>query len=390
MTQTTTPPRNSPQPADSSPGRAWRQAPLRSALCGVLLLAALLSMACAQPQLPAAGTTTPSSPITVYFTQPSDQTGDGVDQRVIADLDQARKTIDVASFDFNLPSVTNALARAQSRGVAVRIVVDEENGAQILRASDAPDKQQFNALQALADAHIPVVDGGRSNGLMHNKFILIDGAILYVGSWNMSFNDTFRNNNNLLRIANNALIANYQAKFHELFVERRFGAKATVGAQTSRITTGGLAMENYFSPSDGVMDKLVALVRGATKSVHFLAFTYTSADLADAMIARDKAGVRVQGVIESRGASQGALPRLFCAGIAVKTDGNPNTMHHKVIILDSETIVTGSFNFTQSADRYNDENVLVLHDRALAAQYEQEFDRVVGAAKQPTGVSCAA
>lgn len=334
--------------------------------------------------------TTPPSAITVYFTNPATQATNGIDQYVVADLDRAKKTIDVASFDFNLPDVTDALARAQSRGVVVRVVLDEVNGTQILRASDAPGKKQTDALQALAAAHIPVVDGGRSNGLMHNKFILIDGAILFVGSWNMSFNDTFRNNNNLLRITHSTLIANYQAKFEEMFVKHLFGAKSTVGALTPKLTVGGVAVENYFSPRDKVMSKLVAQVRGATKSVHFLAFAYTSADLANAMIAKKNAGVTVEGVIESRGASQGALPGLFCAGIAVKTDGNPNTMHDKVIILDGETVITGSFNFTQSADAYNDENVVILHDRALATLYEQEFGRIVAAAKQPTNVNCAA
>lgn len=355
----------------------------------VVLIAVAAGMLRRQPTQPGQ-ITTPTSAIAVYFTGPSGQVSNGVDQRVVADLDRARKTVDLASFDFNLPSVTNALVRAQSRGVTVRVVLDEENGTQTLRASDAPDKQQFDALPTLSAAHIPVADGGRSTGLMHNKFILIDGAILYTGSWNMSFNDTFRNNNNLLRITNHELVANYQAKFNEMFVDHRFGAKSTVGASTPRLTMDGITVENYFSPHDHIMSKLVALVDGAKSSVHFLAFTFTSPDLADAMIARDKAGVGVRGVIENRGALQGVLPDLFCKGIAVRTDGNQYTMHDKVIILDGQTVITGSFNFTQSADRYNDENVIILHDPALAALYEQEFGRIVAAAKQPSNVRCAA
>ncbi|MGE5334836.1 MAG: phospholipase D-like domain-containing protein [Nitrososphaerota archaeon] len=364
---------------------------LFGALSGIVLIAILIGvLAGALRRQPPAPVTTLPPDIAVYFTDPSHPATGGIDQRVVADLDKATRTIDVASFDFNLPSVTNALVHAQARGVAVRMVVDEENGTQVLRASDAPDKTQFNALQALAAAHIPVVDGGRSNGLMHNKFIVIDSAILYTGSWNMSYNDTFRNNNNLLRIANSALIANFQAKFNEMFVDHRFGTKAIIGARVSHLTIDGVKVENYFSPRDEVMSKLVALVDGATTSVHFLAFTYTSAGLAAAMIARQQAGVEVQGVIENRGASQGALPELFCSGIAVETDGNPYTMHDKVIILDDQTVITGSFNFTQSADKYNDENVVILHSPAIAALYEQEFARIAAAARQPANVNCAA
>jgi phosphatidylserine/phosphatidylglycerophosphate/cardiolipin synthase-like enzyme len=364
-----------------------------SALTAIAVLIALL-IGPLRRQAPAPPATveiaTPSPDITVYFTEPSSQISAGLDQLVVADLDGAKKTIDVASFDFNLPSVTNALARAERRGVAVRVVLDEKNGTQILRASDSPEKKQFNALDALGTARIPVVDGGRATGLMHNKFILIDDAILFVGSSNLSYNDTFRNNNNLLRITNATLIANYQARFNEMFVARRFGTNATVGTLAPRLMIDGATVENYFSPRDRVMRKLVTLVSGARKSVHFLAFTYTNPDLAAAMIARARVGVQVQAVIENRGASQGALPSLFCNSVAVQTDGNQYTMHDKVIILDGQTVITGSYNFTQTADKYNDDNVVVLHDPALAGVYEHEFARIVAEAKQPSALNCAA
>ena len=140
-----------------------------------------------------------------------------------------------------------------------------------------------------------MVNGGRSSGLMHDKIIIIDGKILYMGSWNMSYNDTFRNNNNLLRITNATLIANYQAKFNELFVDKRFGTHAQVGSQTPQLTINGVQVENYFSPVDNVMDKLVAYVQGAQKSIRFMIFTYTDTDLANAMIARYQAGCRYRG-----------------------------------------------------------------------------------------------
>jgi phosphatidylserine/phosphatidylglycerophosphate/cardiolipin synthase-like enzyme len=51
-------------------------------------------------------------------------------------------------------------------------------------------------------------------------------------------------------------------------------------------------------------------------------------------------------------------------------------MHHKVIILDNETVILGSFNFSRSADEKNDENVLVIHDKDVAAQFRAEFKRI--------------
>ena len=328
----------------------------------------------------------------VYFTNPNppDNVGNGIDQYVVADVGQAKNSIDVTSFDLNLPSFVNALVAANQHGVKVRVVVDEVNGSQKLSASESPTGQDFDAVQTLNAAGITVVDGGRSSGLMHDKMIIIDGKILYMGSWNMSYTDTFRNNNNLLRITDPTLIANYQAKFNELFVDKRFGTHAQVGSQTPRMTIGGVQVENYFSPVDNVMDKLVSYVQGAQTSIRFIIFTYTDTNLANAMIARYQAGIDTQGVIENRGASNGAMVPLFCAKVPVKLDGNKYTMHHKVIVIDGSIVITGSFNFTVSADKENDDNVLVIHNADLAKLYLQEFDRVWGLATDPdpTKITC--
>ncbi len=334
----------------------------------------------------------------VYFTAPTaadantdaNATDKSVIRYVLPVINAAQKSIDVTSFDLNLPTFTNALVSAKKRGVQVRVVVDGVEGNQTLKASDAPGNQAFDATKTLTGAGITVVNGGRSNGLMHNKIIIVDGSTLLMGSWNMSYNDTFRNDNNVLQITSQKLIANYQAKFNELFVDKRFGTKAKVGAQNPQLNLDGVQVENYFSPPDNVMDKLVGYVNGAKKSIRFIAFTYTHPDLSAAMVARAKAGVKVEGVIENRGASRGALVPLFCAKLPVKTDGNKYTMHHKVIIIDDETVITGSFNFTATADNANDDNVLVIHSPAVAALYNQEFARVYGMGEtpQPADVTC--
>jgi phosphatidylserine/phosphatidylglycerophosphate/cardiolipin synthase-like enzyme len=328
----------------------------------------------------------------VYFTNPNppDDTQNGIDQFVVPVLNSATQTIDVASFDLNLPSVVNALVEASQRGVKVRVVTDEENGSQDLEAKLSPGGKAFKALSVFKAAKIPVVDGGRSNGLMHDKIIIVDGKTLFMGSWNMSYNDTFRNNNNLLQITDPTLIANYQAKFNEMFVNKDFGTHAEVGAQKSSMTIDGVQVENYFSPVDEVMQKLVQYVKGSRKSIRFMIFTYTHPDLSAAMIAQAKAGVDIQGVIENRGASQGALVPLFCAKLPVKVDGNKYTMHHKVMIIDDSIVVTGSFNFTDSADTANDDNLLVIHSPAVAALYLQEFERVDSLAQSPNAsdISC--
>lgn len=323
--------------------------------------------------------------LTVYFTDPNppDDVNNGVDQYIVPLLDSATASIDLASFDLNLPSVLEALVNAQGRGVQVRVVYDGENGETELDAEKSPTGEAIDAVTMLENAGVPLVDGGRSNGLMHDKMIIVDGRTLVMGSWNVAYNDTYRNNNNVLVITDPTLIANYQAKFNEMFVARRFGTQAELGARTSFLTAGGVRVANYFSPPDGVMEKLVGVVGGAQRSIRFMAFTYTHRDLADAMIARHNAGVDVAGIFESRASTQGAMVPLYCAGVPVKVDGNGYTMHHKVIIIDDRFVITGSFNFTVSADESNDDNLIVIDNPALAGLYLQEYQRLDSIARPP-------
>ncbi|MFZ6026887.1 MAG: phospholipase D-like domain-containing protein [Chloroflexota bacterium] len=326
--------------------------------------------------------------LTVYFTDPNppDDLDKGIDRFILPLVEAAEQTIDVVSFDVNLPSVVNALTAAHQRGVQVRVLYDGEEGdAEV----DNDFVGLFNGIDALEDANVLLVDGGRSNGLMHNKMIIIDGKTLVMGSWNVSYNDTFRNNNNILLITAAPIIANYQAKFDEGFEEERFGTKALVGPPNPTMNIDGVAVENYFSPEDEVMEKLVAYVQAAKKSIHFYAFTYTHPNLSAAMIAQYENGLDVQGVIENRGASQGALVPLYCANVPVKTDGNKYTMHHKVIVIDGEIVITGSFNFTKSADEANDDNILVFHHPALAGLYEAEYQRMLAVAGEPDAAKMA-
>ena len=91
----------------------------------------------------------------------------------------------------------------------------------------------------------------------------------------------------------------------------------------------------------------------------------------------------IKGVVEAR-SSEGEYSqylRLRDFGINVLKDKNKKTMHHKVFIIDKNIVITGSFNPTESADKRNDENILIIHDSTIAGKYLGEFDRVWDLAK---------
>lgn len=310
----------------------------------------------------------PTGEIRVLFTAPiypdEGLRRGGIDERLATAIDAATRTVDVAAFDLDLETVTEALIRAYRRGVRVRLVTD----------TDYEDELGPERLRA---AGIPVVADERS-AFMHNKFVVIDGAQVWTGSWNLTDNGTYRNNNNVLVINSQKLAENYTTEFEEMFIERQFGPTSPENTPHPRLKIGEVLVETHFESEGNVRARIIELVADATSSVYFMAFAFTDDDIAQAMVGRHRAGLEVRGVIEAR--NTGGIGSVFepmeQSGVDVLPDGNPYVMHHKVIIIDEEIVVTGSYNFSASAASRNDENVLIVHSSEIAAQYVSEFQRV--------------
>lgn len=311
---------------------------------------------------------TPEGWYSLYFTVPQSDSGaslrGGPDSHLAEALDAAETSVDVATYDLNLWSVRDALLRAHEREVQVRVIVDSDN---ILGAE----------VEALTAEGIPVL-GDRREPLMHHKFVVIDHEEVWTGSMNLTISDAYFNDNNLLRIAAEALAQDYTREFEEMFLEDRFGALSRADTPYPTVEVDGTRLDVYFSPDDGVASALVGLIAEASRSIRFMAYAFTSQDIAEAMLDRARMGVEVQGVLEGSQLGAGDTPysRLKQAGLDVRLDANPRNMHHKVIILDEAIVITGSYNFSRSAELRNDENLLVLHDPEIAAQYQTEFERV--------------
>ncbi len=340
----------------------------RAAVFGALLL--LLFLLFLRTSRVSEGAPAPevSGGVEVRFTRPSlagPQTlRGGPEAALVGAIDAADRSVDMAIYDLDLASVSASLLRAQRRQVEVRLVVESDNldGAEIHR---------------LIAAGIPVVgDGGEP--LMHDKFTVIDGEEVWTGSMNYTVNDAYYNDNNLIRLVSEPAALAYAAEFDEMFHQARFGALSSVGNGAQVVALPAGPAEIYFSPEDGPAARIVELIEAAQDEVVFLAFALTSDPIAAALEQRAAGGVKVRGVMDA-GQANGAGSRyqeLRQAGVEVRLDGNPDRMHHKVIVIDGRTVITGSYNFSRSAETQNDENLIILHDADLAARYLEEFKRV--------------
>jgi phosphatidylserine/phosphatidylglycerophosphate/cardiolipin synthase-like enzyme len=315
--------------------------------------------------------------VRVYFTTPDKPPASAeIVKALVGHISQARTTIDVAAFELDNVVITDALVTAVKRGVKVRLVTEtnylEESGVHALKA-----------------VGVPVVDDQRDGALMHNKFMVFDRTSVWMGSMNFTENCAYKNNNHGVFIDDVRVAENYATKFAWMHERHKFGGLPDKSARIPNpvvTLADGTRLENYFSTHDHIAAKLTEKIKAAQARIHFLAFSFTHKAMGNAMLARAAAGVEVQGVFEKSQAASGysEYTAMRAAGgrVSVFLDANPRNMHHKVLILDDETVVAGSFNFSDGADKQNDENVVIFTSRPLVQRFEEEFQRVYWAAKQ--------
>lgn len=318
----------------------------------------------------------------VYFTAPSNtrdrsQYQGGVDEELAKIIDGVQNTLDIAAFEFNSEALTEAVLRAHERGVQIRIVTDDEHGLE----------DDDSTLIELEAEDIPIVDDSRS-ALMHNKFMLMDGITVWTGSMNFTVNGSYRNNNNGLWIRSRPAVETYQAEFDEMFAGE-FGPRSPEG-DSRAFTQNGTPIEIHFASEDDVLSPIIREINSAQDNIRFMTFSFTRDDVGNALLERANAGIDIQGVFETTGSETqySEMPRLLCAGVDVRQDGNRGILHHKVFIIDGQTVISGSFNISNNAVESNDENVIIIKDPDLAALYLQEFSRVQGIATRADDIDC--
>lgn len=342
-------------------------------------------------EIPVEASPPPASPQwwQVYFTDPLIFNDPGnyagsVEDKLIQQINAAQTSIHISAFEFSLTPVAEALIAAHNRGVQVQWLTDDKNG---LNYDTQPGRGQFAMLLA---AGIEVKDDARS-ALMHNKFWIFDGHTVWTGSTNATVNGIFKQNNNVLVIHSTEIAYIYEREFQELW-SGRFGPRAPSTVNTQWAILDGTPIQVLFSAEDRAVDHLVALVNDAETSIRFLAFSFTDYPLAKAMIDRSAAGVDLKGIYETFGSTgTGSEMKTFlCAGLLVRQDGNGSFLHHKVIIIDEQIVVTGSLNYSSNADESNEENVVILDNPDIANLYLQEFDKLWGQAHdvEPGTVTC--
>ncbi|MGQ9843453.1 MAG: phospholipase D-like domain-containing protein [Spirochaetota bacterium] len=309
-------------------------------------------------------------PIEVYFTTPEkEEQTTAIQKALLQKIIHSTTSIYAALFEITDLLIIDALCKAKTNGIDVKLVLESERLSEQVKA-------KFEA------SNIPIRFDNRKE-FMHNKFFIFDNKAVWTGSYNITPREAKLNNNNALYIESEEIASIYLAEFNEMFEEGIFGNRTEYIpfpflSNKYFVKLSDIDINVYFSPDDDIERIIMKLIEKAKQSIYFLAFSFTSDAIGEAMITKHKQGIAVKGVFEKRDIKNvnSEYIKLKVEGLDVLYDANINTMHHKVIIIDNEWVITGSYNFSKNAKKRNDENCIMIRSPEIAKLYIQEFEKI--------------
>jgi hypothetical protein len=330
----------------------------------------------------------------VYFNKPTgttDGNSPGLDFRFKNYVDTARDTTIYAAFyDIDNSTAILALNSALNRGCTVYLICD----------AGATNNSIFTSSITISPAYKVRTSSGSQ---VHNKFCVIKGSSVWTGSWNPTNNDTYQNNNNAIVIRSSSIAEIYYNEFLHMWDN---GGGGTVGsAKTLTANNGkieyinGVKVKIYFSPYNlptvGGTNKVISneikgtnVISGARESVSFCLFSFTITDdsqIYDSLVDVINKGVEVYGIFDiTQGDNNSTYAKLRSSGAYVTYNASPRNinynLHHKFAVIDPFTtnakVITGSHNWSNSANTSNDENTLIIYSTGIAKVYYEEFQKL--------------
>ncbi|WP_019506553.1 phospholipase D-like domain-containing protein [Pleurocapsa sp. PCC 7319] len=384
-----------------------------------------------------------------------ERSGDNLEAVIIEQIATANDTIDLAVQELNLPLIAQALVKSHRSGVKVRVVLDNnysqslsELTPQEVKRLNRRDRQKYNeyfqlvdlnrngtlstteiaqqdALVILRQADIPLIDdtadGSKGSGLMHHKYLVIDGQKVIAGSANFTLSgihgdfsnrETKGNINHLLTIDNVDVAGLFTEEFDYMWgdnsdggINSKFGLAKPWRSPIS-ITWKNTEITIQFSPtssnkkdwqlsSNGSIGKVL---NQANDSIDLALFVFSEQEIADILQQKQQEGVKIRGVFDPSFAFRYYSEVLDMLGVTLyyhcqaeannnpwqkplETIGTPlvnvgDKLHHKFSLIDSQIVISGSQNWSKAANYNNDEALIIINNPTVAKHFDQEFQRL--------------
>lgn len=312
-----------------------------------------------------------------------------IDDTLIAYINRASETIDFTIYNYNnqnISDITVALNAAHARGVKLRII-----------SCGTANNFGFEELTETVP-YMKSPDKNSRDGLMHNKFVIFDAhstnpnvPIVWTGATNFTDGQINSDPNNVIIVQDQSLALTYEIEFEEMWgsvnetpspENARFGMFKKDNTPHEFII-GGKRVECYFSPSDGTNQKLLEAINTTDSDLSIASMLITRTDLAYSIRDAKERGVAVNIVTNAAGDNTDPVNEILNGALGVGhfvyNEFVKGIMHHKYAIIDQSApnsdpiLITGSHNWSASANDRNDENTLIIHDETIANIYYQNF-----------------
>lgn len=324
---------------------------------------------------------------------------DDLEKVIVEFIDGAQKRLEIAVQELESLPIAQAIIRARQRKLLVKLVVEQD----YLKAGKArarpfeeggehePNRRIHNAIcRARIDIKVDY-----NTSIFHQKFIVRDRASLLTGSTNFTPTGTAKNLNHLIVIHDAKVAKIYAREFKEI-QQGHFGRLNEGHDPTpSDVTVSDLPIRVLFAPDHNPEMEIMKQMLKARERIDFAIFTFSkSSGIDDTMLRLLDLPLPIRGAFDLRQGVQkwAAIKPLRAKGaelFGVPPGGGVGKLHHKLMVLDGQVVIGGSFNYTGPANNLNDENIIILGDlesqsaAAKAAQKKigkfalKEIDRII-------------
>ena len=321
-------------------------------------------------------------------------------RKVIVDfIDGATKRLDIAVQELDCLDIAKAVIRARQRKICVRLVL-EGNYLTVKKAIANPfeSKGENETNRLIHDAILRSAINVKSDfnpKIFHQKFIIRDGNDLLTGSTNFTDTGTSTNLNHIVLIHDAKVASIYSKEFREI-MQGHFG-KLNEGHDPTpdKVSVSEIPMRILFAPDHSPEMEIMKQMLKASRRIDFAIFTFAqSSGIDDTMITLKNAGIKIRGALDGKQANQdwAATHPIQQAGVElyyVPKQEALRKLHHKLMVIDEQVVIVGSFNYTGPANRFNDENIIILGDlkstntssiskqKRLSSYALNEIDRII-------------
>jgi len=317
--------------------------------------------------------------IELYFGPAELNQPDDLEAAIIDFINGAKDILHIAVQELDNENIARAVIDARLRGVTV-VLIMEFDYLTVDKAppdpwqpfggdsGNEPNRKIYNAmLRAGVDVRTDI-----NPKIFHQKFIVRDpgGAksALLTGSANFTVTDTHKNLNHIVIIHGKKASEVYEVEFTELETGNFGQFRSRFYPAPKEMTVSGIRIRILFAPDHSPEMEIMKQMLKAKQQIDFAIFTFSqSSGIDDTMVALQKSGIKIRGIFDKgQGNQQWASTRILQSNnikvFLAEKDPKLRKLHHKLMVIDKNTIIAGSFNYTDPANTLNDENIIVIGD----------------------------